>query len=793
MKKIILFSFVFLLSLFGLFFTSKTVQATDLIQITWNQPFPGTEVETVCFCEGHFTVSGTVTVETCDNQQPGEIPFNVSMGPTENGPWSLVSTFNVPFDPSGPRNFQETVSLPPIAPVGPRYIKLYASIIICDKPPFNFNCWTETEMVIRNIIILNNCVCPPGFADIRDGICVKGTMPTPNIYTSDCPGYVTQDGICIKGTTTTVYCGNNIKEGSEQCDGTATGTACDGNCNPAGSVNECKCPICGNSVKEGNEQCDSGTFPGVINQSGCTNNTFCKTGCQCVAPVCGNNIKEGNEQCDGTATGTLCDGNCIPAGSTNECKCPVCGNAIVEPPKEECEPPNIITGFPGSGCGGHPERCGSLDTIGLWTTKTESVWGSGSSNPWDPYNTYYHDSRAQFIILASELSDLGFKNGDKITSVSLKTYQQPGRANLKNFRIRMKLTTATATTSWEGGWTDLFGPADILKADLIVGQWKEYTLSAGGFNWNGTSNIMVDISRDDAAYTSGGGMYKRDSVGTNRMFAGYCDSCTSGGLSLYQQTSGALGAGAVYNYAPSIKITRATAASCKCTPPGANNLSTAQECCVGVAGQGQVAFQWDYAGFNPQTRFYFQVDDNSDFTSPVVDRSIDFSSNPNTQALTVATSPATGELGYNKTYYWRVKVRDNAGLESNWITGQPFTTALHAWPYSAFTPSLPPYTPNKEITFIDTSECYKTNDTSVYPCSSIADATYAWLFGDGAICDSSTMGNVCKGTVKHTYSGVGNYSASLEVCDSLGCCPPISHDIQVVLPGQRLEWKEVAP
>jgi cysteine-rich repeat protein len=95
-----------------------------------------------------------------------------------------------------------------------------------------------------------------------------------------------------------------VIESSEQCDdgNTANGDSCNSTCQ-----NEVA-PVCGNGVKEGSEQCD-GTALGSC-QYGCTNQCTC-------APYCGDGITNGNEDCDGTATGTSCDGKC-----REECACP---------------------------------------------------------------------------------------------------------------------------------------------------------------------------------------------------------------------------------------------------------------------------------------------------------------------------------------------------------------------------------------------------------------------------------------------------------------------------------------
>jgi hypothetical protein len=80
--------------------------------------------------------------------------------------------------------------------------------------------------------------------------------------------------------------------------------------------------VCGDNERQGFEQCDG------TDDASCPG--FCQPGCACPPPVCGNNILEGSEQCDGTAD-LACPGLCTAA-----CQC-----GVLSPASEDlspCEP-----------------------------------------------------------------------------------------------------------------------------------------------------------------------------------------------------------------------------------------------------------------------------------------------------------------------------------------------------------------------------------------------------------------------------------------------------------------------
>ncbi|MEP7123021.1 MAG: DUF4215 domain-containing protein, partial [Byssovorax sp.] len=91
--------------------------------------------------------------------------------------------------------------------------------------------------------------------------------------------------------TILAYCGNGIKEGSEQCDGGAT---CAADCTLI--------PVCGDSIISGLETCDDGN---TVSGDGCS--STCK-----VESVCGNSVINGAETCDdgNTVSGDGCSATC---------------------------------------------------------------------------------------------------------------------------------------------------------------------------------------------------------------------------------------------------------------------------------------------------------------------------------------------------------------------------------------------------------------------------------------------------------------------------------------------------
>jgi hypothetical protein len=226
-------------------------------------------------------------------------------------------------------------------------------------------------------------------------------------------------------------------------------------------------------------------------------------------------------------------------------------------------------------------------------------------------------------------------------------------------------------------------------------------------------------------------------------------------------------------------------------PPSVNNLllDSFQNTVCGFTGGARVRFNWTFADVNvgdTQKDYQIQVDNNSDFSSPL----INVISYDNNSQMFVNDPPTHPLLAWNTVYYWRVQVWDSAGNPSGWFyppsssvgPGVSFTTPAHSFPYPSFTSSPARPTLNTIVSFIDGSYCYSSPGNIEGNCSL---ASYAWDFTNDGITDSTKKGNTTT-----TYNTTGIKTVTLKITDSLGFCS-ISKDINI---GAKVPvWQEVSP
>jgi len=206
------------------------------------------------------------------------------------------------------------------------------------------------------------------------------------------------------------------------------------------------------------------------------------------------------------------------------------------------------------------------------------------------------------------------------------------------------------------------------------------------------------------------------------------------------------------------------------------------------------SFSWIYSSEpsgNPESRFQFQVDDKSDFvdcnagSNCEVDRDYIGLSNPsgstNQQLVEIMKSPLADQVGYNKSYYWRVKVYDDLGNDSGWTDGGSFTTKPHRYPYVNF--SWEPVEPSakESVQFTNNSVCYDANSD---PMDCPGDA-YFWIFVGGVPNNSVEQNPVVE------FSSKDSKNVTLQIIDAdSNVCQRIK--VVEVKPKPPF-WREIIP
>ena len=128
-------------------------------------------------------------------------------------------------------------------------------------------------------------------------------------------------------------CGNNIREGSEVCDGSASSGVCYNlSCNE-----DCTCPVCGDGTIGAGEDCES--------NSDCSAGKTCNASCKCQgigSPICTISCGAWGPCVDGIQTRT-CTNSCGGSTTQTQSCAPVCGNGSIET-GEECDDGNVVSG-----------------------------------------------------------------------------------------------------------------------------------------------------------------------------------------------------------------------------------------------------------------------------------------------------------------------------------------------------------------------------------------------------------------------------------------------------------------
>ena len=196
---------------------------------------------------------------------------------------------------------------------------------------------------------------------------------------------------------------------------------------------------------------------------------------------------------------------------------------------------------------------------------------------------------------------------------------------------------------------------------------------------------------------------------------------------------------------------------------------------------------WNFSDPDGDDQGYYQVqaDNNILFSSPEADSG---------KVPSVSDSYTASELSYNiTTYYWRLKVWDDKGADSEWISGPPFPTPPHKYPdpYFTLSPSSPSIDEIAQLCAVQTGVC-STNPSTCYNAFnnpiSCSGQTFLWTLPAEA--EFTTTSNAGTENPQIKFTDSGNYEITLEITDNVGSCS-ITKSIQATLP--LPEWEETTP
>jgi len=234
-------------------------------------------------------------------------------------------------------------------------------------------------------------------------------------------------------------------------------------------------------------------------------------------------------------------------------------------------------------------------------------------------------------------------------------------------------------------------------------------------------------------------------------------------------------------------------------------------------------FSWEFKDkdCDKEKNFVFQVDNNSDFSSPIINytspslylnscaNAKKTATNSQSPLVSLVPNPSSAPLVYGVKYYVQVKVFDSRGGDSGWVklndstdsdkdgSAQTFTMLGHPAPTVGYLVSpdaetTSAKTPPVTVNFQDISKCYQKTAPYSFYCSSSSDTDYTWVFGDG--------GSNVKGSTSHTYNAKKIYQTYLTICDDgclypPCCCPSpgLAIPIGVQGSGSTPNWKEISP
>lgn len=134
-----------------------------------------------------------------------------------------------------------------------------------------------------------------------------------------------------------------------------------------------------------------------------------------------------------------------------------------------------------------------ITPVATGTSATATIGAGGFPGVTQPFRSNFEKSRSQFIYLASELNAAGFTAGN-ISALGFNIISKTSTIPYNGLTISLKNTSTStyATTTFEAGAT-----ASYFSTYSTVAGMNTFILTTP-FNWDGISNLLVEICYDNA-------------------------------------------------------------------------------------------------------------------------------------------------------------------------------------------------------------------------------------------------------------------------------------------------------
>ncbi len=192
--------------------------------------------------------------------------------------------------------------------------------------------------------------------------------------------------------------------------------------------------------------------------------------------------------------------------------------------------------------------CG-LNTAGYSGPNTLNLVGTGTTatSTYGPFYGSYSDVKYQFLYHASDLQAAGFQSGT-ITELSFNILSNFTTGAFNDFQISIGCTNENTLVA-ANGWLPTVGPVWGPQNYNVAVGWNTFILSQP-FDWDGTSNIVIETCFDNNSAISYANHYYHNSPGFGTTMRNY-QNLSGGGPG----SSGcSLDPVYVYQYRPNIRL-----------------------------------------------------------------------------------------------------------------------------------------------------------------------------------------------------------------------------------------------